>query len=99
MRWGETILLEGVGDSLKGMEPGDLLVTLVESKQQGSTAYEINGDDLHMNIEIDLSDIFSYTAEIEHLDGQIYTLHHQDSQNQQTAFHRLWSQFQHHTSR
>lgn len=85
MRWGETILLEGVGDSLKDMEPGDLLVTLVESKQHGSTVYEISGDDLHMNIEIGLSDIFSYTAEIEHLDGQIYTLHHQDSQKALTG--------------
>ena len=79
MRWGETILLEGVGDHLKGMQPGDLLVTLVESKQNGNIIYEMIGDDLHMNIEIGLCDMFSYTAEIEHLDGQVYTLHHQDS--------------------
>lgn len=78
MRYGEHILVQGVGDVLKDKEPGDLEIVLNPAKETG--IFMLDGeDDLKMHIDVTLSEMFSYSAAIEHLDGETYTVQHNNS--------------------
>ena len=75
MRYGEHILVPGVGDILKDKEPGDLKIVLNPSKESG--IFMLDGDDdLKMHIDVTLAELFNYSAAIEHLDGETYTIQH-----------------------
>ena len=78
MRHGDTILLEKVGDHLRDNEPGDVEIVLTEGNEESN--FVARGDDLVMNVDVGISDMFYYTADVEHLDSQVYTLHHNDKQ-------------------
>ena len=75
MRYKDTILIEGVGDMYKDMIAGDLQVTLVPAKETG--IFEIyNKDNLKVTIDVNLCELYQWKSEIEHIDGQPYTLVH-----------------------
>ena len=78
MRFGTVITLPGAGDKLKDKPAGDVVVTLAESKNS-SQVFELRGDDLHLWVSVGLSDLFEYRFPIEHLDGHVYVLEHNDS--------------------
>jgi len=78
MRYGEHILVPGVGDVLKDKEPGDLEIVLNPAKETGIFMLE-GEDDLKMHIDITLSEMFSYSAAIEHLDGETYSVQHRNA--------------------
>ena len=75
MRYGEHILVPGVGDVLKDKEPGDLEIVLNPAKETGIFMLE-GEDDLKMHIDVTLSELFNYQAAIEHLDGETYAIQH-----------------------
>lgn len=78
MRYGEHILVPGVGDVLKDKEPGDLEIVLNPAKETGIFMLE-GDDDLKMHIDITMSEMFSYSAAIEHLDGEMYSVQHRNA--------------------
>ena len=76
MRYNDHIMMEGVGDRLKGKEAGDLEIVLIPNAND-DTIFALSGeDDLLLNIDIPFENMFCYTAEIEHLNGQVYPLHY-----------------------
>ena len=70
MRSGDRVLIRGVGDAAKGQEAGDLEVVL-NLKKDG--VFDCVGDSgLSLDIEIPMAEMFTYSADIEHLDGELY---------------------------
>lgn len=76
MRYSDRIMLEGVGDCLRGKEPGDLEVVLIPNNNEESIFIVTGEDNLLLNIDVPLENMFCYTAEIEHLNGQTYPLYY-----------------------
>tara|TARA_B110001452_G_C15223296_1_gene424043 strand:- start:778 stop:1569 length:792 start_codon:yes stop_codon:yes gene_type:complete len=72
-RYGDRILIEGVGDQLRDLQPGDLEVTLAPL---GDSLSEFKWDkkrpnDLEMELEVPLANIFNYSTELQHFDSKI----------------------------
>ena len=75
-RFGDEILLEGVGDSDKDNAPGDLKVVLQQSNEP--CVFSCTGeDDLSISLEVDMVNMYCYRTELQHVDGNTYGLYYQ----------------------
>lgn len=68
MKHQQKIVFSGESDEAPGVEPGDIIIVLVEKKHE---IFKRNGIDLHMELKLALVEaICGFAINIKHLDGR-----------------------------
>ena len=68
MQHGDTVTIEGAGNVQPGMDPGNVVVQIVELSNR---AFKREGDDLQYQVSLTLKEaLLGWSREIEHLDGR-----------------------------